>query len=178
MINFIHNNLDKTKLYKISFSQKLSWKPTTWLGALIRVFANIEFNHTGILYYLNDKWMIQEAIDKSGVKSDIFINSNAYHYYNNYRLEEPDFDYDYDECMKRLFSIEGKLYDYKGLLFYQLWLNIFNKWIGRAKTDGKRYYCYESVAYIFGITEKKPKNINSKFNIAMFRNPLYTNKNI
>jgi hypothetical protein len=157
-------NLDKNKLYKVSFTKGITWNPLSLLGGAIRLIADIDYNHTGVLYYINNNWYIQEAIDE-GVKSDIFENSNAYHYYTDYIIEEPKFEYNYDECIKKIFEIEGKKYDFKGLLFYQFWLNIFNKWVGKASRDKDRFYCYESVAYIFNINEKKPKDINSKFTI-------------
>ena len=158
----ILNHLDKNKVYKISFYKGITWNPLTLLGGAIRLIADIDYNHTGVLYFMYNNWYIQEAIDE-GVKSDILENSNAWHYYTHYSIEEPDFYYVLDKVISRIFSIEGKPYDFKGLLFYQFYLNVFNKWIGRAARDGDKFYCYESVAFIFNIDKKKPKDINSKF---------------
>jgi hypothetical protein len=154
----ILDHLDKNKVYKLSFKKGVTFHPLSWLGGLIRLIARVKYNHVGVLYY-RDVWYLQEAIDK-GVISEPFVNSNAYHYYSHYSIEESPTK---QACIMRIREIEGKKYDYKGLLFYQLWLNLFNKWIGKAAKDGDKYYCYEAVATVFDIREKKPTEINSHF---------------
>ena len=150
-------HLDKDKIYKMSFRKGLTWNPLTLLGWLIRLIARVKYNHTGVLYY-SGCWMLQEAIDK-GVISKPLFESNAWHYYTHFSIEESEKKAQY----QRIALIEGFKYDYVGLLFYQFYLNIFDKWIGSAVHDGKKYYCYESVAYVFNIDEKKPREINKHF---------------
>jgi len=156
------NSLDKTQIYKVSFKKGYTLNPLSWLGEAIRLIADIDYNHTGVLYYKDGNWYLQEAID-DGVVSKIFTESNAFHYYTEYTVETFKFTYNYNECIARLNEIEGKKYDFLGLLVYQFYLNLFNKWIGRAARDKDKFYCYESVAYIFDINSKKPKDINSNF---------------
>jgi hypothetical protein len=160
--------LDKNKIYKMSFTKGITWNPLSWLGGAIRQIANIEYNHTGVLYFMEGKWKLQEAIG-DGVVSKPFYDSNAYAYYTEWTIEEASFEYSYIRAISRISSIEGKKYDYKGLLFYQFYLNVFDKWLGRAVKDGDKYYCYETVQYIFDIEERKPKDINSKF-ITIYKN--------
>ena len=159
--------LDKNEIYKISFFRKASLLPSTWLGGLIRIFARIKYNHTGVLYYMPIKkcWCLQEAIG-DGVVMTSFLNSNAFKYYTDYEIGflKPQGTLNMVwEISQRMLEIEGKRYDFKGLLWHQLWLSLFNKWIGRAVKDGDRYYCYEAVAYVFGIDKKKPRDINDRF---------------
>ncbi len=156
MINL--ERLDKNKIYKMSFRKGVTFNPLTWLGWLIRLIANVKYNHTGVLYYAGC-WMLQEAIDK-GVKSAALHESNAWHYYTHFSIEESE---NKKGMYQRIAQIEGYKYDFVGLLFFQLWLNIFDKWIGSAVSDGKKYYCYESVAFVFDIEEKKPSEINKHF---------------
>ena len=160
--------LDKNKIYKMSFTKGITWNPLSWLGGAIRLIADIEYNHTGVLYFMEGQWKLQEAINE-GVVSKPFYDSNAYDYYTHWIIEEPTFEYSYSKAISRIHSIEGKKYDLKGLLFYQFYLNIFDKWLGRAIKDGDKYYCYETVQYIFGLQERKPKDINSKF-ITIYKN--------
>ena len=161
-------NLDKNKIYKMSFTKGITMNPLTWLGGAIRLIANIEYNHTGVLYFMEGKWKLQEAIG-DGVISKAFYDSNAYKYYPEWTIEEASFSFMYEKAISRIHDIEGKKYDFKGLLFYQAYLNIFNKWLGKAVNDGDKYYCYETVQYIFGLDVKKPKDINSKF-ITIYKN--------
>ena len=165
----ITDRLDESKIYKISFRKGLTWNPMSLLGVLIRFFAKIKYNHTAILFYLNGGWLLQEAIEE-GVKTTLFEKSHAIKYYSHFIIEEPDFEYNYKFSLQRTSIIEGKKYDFKGLLFYQLFLNLFGKWYGKAKDGDKRYYCYESVAYVYGIVDAyklKPKELNEMFIIII-----------
>lgn len=150
--------LDKNKIYKMSFRKGVTFNPLSWLGWLIRLIANVKYNHTGVLYY-SGCWMLQEAIG-DGVISQPLKESNAWNYYTHYSIEESE---NKKALFQRIAEIEGFKYDFVGLLFFQLWLNLFDKWIGSAVHDGKKYYCYESVAYVFDIDEKKPSEINKHF---------------
>ena len=165
MINL--ERLDKNKIYKMSFRKGVTFNPLTWLGWLIRLIANVKYNHTGVLYYAGC-WMLQEVIDK-GVKSAALHESNAWHYYTHFSIEESE---NKKGMYQKIAQIEGYKYDFVGLLFFQLWLNIFDKWIGSAVSDGKKYYCYESVAFVFDIEEKKPSEINSHF-ITIYENTTF-----
>ena len=151
-------HLDKDKIYKMSFRKGLTWNPLTLLGWLIRLIARIKYSHTGVLYY-SGCWMLQEAIG-DGVLSKPLKESNAWNYYSHHSIEESE---NKKALFQRIAEIEGYKYDFAGLLFFQFYLHIFNRWIGSAVNDGKKYYCYESVAYVFNINEKKPSEINKHF---------------
>lgn len=162
------NNLDKSKIYRISFKRELGLNPFTWLGAAIRTIAKIPYNHTGVLFFENGVWMIQEAIGK-GVKKQVWLESNAYNFYTHFvvqEIKEPKLTV--NEMLHRISFSEGLKYDYAGLLFFQLLLNVVKKWFGKKYQD-KKFYCYEHVAYVFGFDNSfkvSPKEFNKHFEVV------------
>lgn len=166
-MNLNLNKLDKNKIYKISFRKGITLNPMSWLGGLIRFFAKVKYNHVAVLFYKNNEWKLQEAID-AGVITTKYENSNAVGYYSEYQLETPKFEYEINTVLNRIDFIENKKYDYEGLLFLQLLLNLFKKWYGKGKNGDKKFYCYEAVAYVFSINDSYkilPKKFNELFEI-------------
>ena len=151
-------NLNPLIIYRLSFFNRVKWyNPFTWLGFSIRLIAGIPYNHTAVIYFdrTQEQWLTQEANDE-GVKSKIWFTANCQKIYDvcaiqSIKIVDARFsdEGDYQVKLSRIRRLEGRKYDYKGLLLYQLILNVFKKWIGKESQDN-RYYCYEHVAEIFG----------------------------
>lgn len=149
----------------MSFRKGVTFNPLSWLGWLIRLIARVKYNHVAVLFNINDVWFLQEAIG-DGVVTKPFLNSNAANYYTHYSIEEYRVQLSRKDIMDRILKSTGIKYDFAGLLFYQLWFNLFRKWIGSAVKGKEKFYCYEHVAYVFGFADSYkivPKTLNENF---------------
>ena len=149
-------NLNPLIIYRLSFYNRVKWyNPFTWLGFLIRLIAGIPYNHTAVIYYdqTQKEWFIQEANNK-GITSKIWFIANCIKIYDVCAIQKENTNFfysgqtEYTDCLQTIKNIENSKYDYKGLLLYQLVLNIFKRWVGSNYQDEK-YYCYEHVALVF-----------------------------
>lgn len=137
----------------IFFRTKFSlWSPMSWLSALIRFFARIKYNHVGIIAYddVTGELCVFEAVAK-GITSTSFAqrikNRKILIRRPRYYLKKDDAYY-FDVCN----SNKNKKYDKAGLLWEQLWLQLFGRWIGTTNEEKakQKFYCYEFAAYVSG----------------------------
>lgn len=56
----------------IFFRIKFKWyNPTTWISALVRLFATIEYNHVGIVVLNWDMPMVNEAVGRGVISTPL-----------------------------------------------------------------------------------------------------------
>src|SRR3990167_3222306 len=126
----------------VFFRTKLKWfDPLSWLSAAIRYFAKIKYNHTGIIFKMEGIPFIFEAVGRGVICTEA-----------NYRLSgkitlvrTPRVPPAIREFRRAVSKAGHTKYDFVGLLFYQLFFQIFHIWIGsnnKNKADD-RFYCYE-----------------------------------
>ena len=136
----------------VGFRRTFKWqKFNTYLPQLIRKIAKVEYNHVGVLFYVNEQYYIIEAIDKGVVVRELSETLKEHDEYCIYKSEKSlDMNTQYARLNIEIdFALNNPhKYDFRGLLFQQLIWNIFNKQIGR-KVQDERFYCYEHAAYIF-----------------------------
>lgn len=129
----------------IGLRKRFCWyKPTTYLPYLIRKIAKIDWNHVGLINTETPD-IIYEAIGKGVVKSDYLNVLDEHDEMAFFRLEK---ELDIKVQLARINRSISSKYDFKGLLWHQLILNIFKKWVGKEVQDDK-FYCYEFAAYVF-----------------------------
>jgi hypothetical protein len=119
----------------------------SWLSALIRLFARIRYNHTGVIV---NNWSIpfvNEAVGR-GIISIEAKERMAGKQVKIFRRKNPIIERDF---AIRANSKLGKTpYDFSGLLFYQLAFQLFHVWIGTKNKERaeKKMYCYEYIAWL------------------------------
>lgn len=126
----------------VFFRDSFSWNPMTWLATLIRFFAKIKYNHVGVIID-ND---IYEAIG-SGVVRRPFRARLIGRKVKINRKKQPAKAY---ELRQLAYDCLGRKYDFAGLFWFQLWFQLFKKWIGFKSQEkaARRFYCYEFAAYV------------------------------
>lgn len=148
--------------YIVGFYTPLKWyNPATWLSALIRLFADIKYNHVGIVVENWEVPFINEAVFKGVIPIEAKSRLKGKHV----RIAEVETDMLERQIAVRANSKLGRTgYDFSGLLFHQLILQLFGVWIGRkGEKAGKKMYCYEYVAWIYEEYFPEWWSINPKF---------------
>lgn len=156
----------------VGFRRNFKWyKLNTYLPQMIRKIAKIEYNHVGVLFYVEGQYYVIEAIG-DGVKvrtlSETCAEHDEYCIYKYKNLNDLDQNAQHARLSLEIdlaVSNNPRKYDFKGLLFQQLAQNLFNKQIGR-KVQDEKFYCYEHAAYLFmedKAFQVKPQEFIEKF---------------
>lgn len=152
----------------VFFRDSFSWNPMSWLATLIRFFAGVKYNHVGIVIGTD----IFEAIGRGIVRRPLLQRISGRKIKVNRRKSHLP-----DEIIKqRAFYNLGRKYDFAGLLWFQLWFQLFKHWIGFKSPEkaARKFYCYEFVAYVHDEKDwwkVNPKDfINSTDYIEVFSN--------
>jgi hypothetical protein len=152
----------------VFFHDSLSWNPMSWLATLIRFFAKIKYNHVGVV--VGDE--LYEAIGRGIVRRPLKDRIKGRKIKVNRRKEHLPVNL----IMIRANENLGKKYDFAGLLWFQLWYQLFKEWIGFKSPEkaARKFYCYEFAAYVHAENEwwkVNPKDfINSKNYIEVYKN--------
>lgn len=154
----------------IAFKTKGFWyNPLTWISWFIRKIAKIEYNHVGVVVKIHNVLFIYEAVDKGFLPKKLSdkLKEKRIKDYIILRTEFIPKDFS-----KKATKLLGTSYDFKGLLWNQLILNITGEWIGRKTNQQDKLYCYEAVFYLYKEIfpewwKEHPKNLfkNKNFNI-------------
>lgn len=133
----------------VAFKTKAIWyNPLTWLGPIIRKIAKIEYNHVGIICKINGELFLAEAINKGFMPTNLEEKLKTDKHIKDWCVLRPVYEFDKFKLNKECISLLGNKYDYKGLLWNQLILNLFGIWIGRKNNQQDKLYCYEAVFYL------------------------------
>jgi len=122
-------------------------RPITWLAALIRKVTRRHYNHSAMLFDVEDRVYVIEAIYPRVIIREFnkWIKSDPQ---REYKLVPRTID-DYPSFVEKVLSQVGKEYDIMSLVFYLPISIIFKRWVGRKKQIASRkLYCYELVAYL------------------------------
>lgn len=129
------------------------YSPISYLSAAIRFFADIYYNHVGIIIKNWDVPMVNEAVGR-GIISDIVTDRLRG---KEIKILRPKFEFlEKELAIKANNKLGNTGYDFSGLLFYQLIFQLTKVWIGTKNKQRaeKRMYCYEYVAFL--INQIKP----------------------
>ena len=130
----------------IFFKTKWCWyKPSSYLSTAIRIVANIEYNHVGVIILIWDMPFVIEAVGKGivAVPYEKRVKGKSIKIVRPYRTIEEK------EYATEAVSYLSTKYDIVGLLIHQLVYAITGKWIGAGKErEKKKLYCYEYVALL------------------------------
>jgi hypothetical protein len=139
-------NIDFKSGDRIFVRGNLIWyKPMSWLSALIRFFAKIKYNHTGIIVSNWNETFINEAVAKGILANHIQELKGKY-----IRVDRCKQTIDVDYFCKKANSKLGTPYDHKGLLLDQLIFQLFHKWTGHTHEFAEsKMYCYEYGAWCY-----------------------------
>jgi len=133
----------------IAFKTKALWyNPLTYLGPIIRKIAKIKYNHVGIVIELYNKKFIFEAVDKGFLAKSLDEKLNDKKHIKSYKVLIPIYKFNENTLREEAIDLLSNKYDFKGLLFNQLILNLFNVWIGRNNNQKNKLYCYEAVFFL------------------------------
>lgn len=130
----------------IFFKTNFCWyKPASWLSTAIRLIANIEYNHVGLIILIWDRIFVLEALGKGIILTPYEKRINN----KKIKITRPYREINEKEYATEAMSYLSTKYDYAGLLFHQLIYMITKKWIGGSENkEIKRFYCYEFVAFM------------------------------
>lgn len=119
----------------------------SWLSAIIRFFADIKYNHVGIVVFVWDVPMLYEAVGRGIISTKFVDRVND----KDILISRPIPHIVEAEYARLASSFLGHTpYDVIGLIWHQLVLHVTGKWIGSTNKDKakKRFYCYEYVAFM------------------------------
>ena len=118
----------------------------SWLARMIRKIAKIKYNHVGIVVHVWGVPMLYEAVGRGVICTPLDDRIKGQQI-KVCRL--------YKESDEQRYAVEASLflgktpYDFVGLLWHQLILNITGIYIGRTRTAAATsFYCYEYAAYM------------------------------
>lgn len=130
----------------VFFRDTLKWSnPMSWLATLIRFFAKVKYNHVGVITTDNGELFINEAVGKGIVKRSLSSRIT-----NRKILVRRKISYVDEIAFSTIANSQiGKKYDYAGLLWFQLWYQLFKEWLGYKSPEkaANRFYCYEYAAW-------------------------------
>lgn len=157
----------------IFFRTKLSLNPASWLSTLIRFFAKIKYNHVGVIILIWGEPFVIEALGKGIVATPLSKRIIG----KKIRICRPFRNINEKLFAQKTVSYLSTKYDFIGLLFYQLVLNLTGHWIGGgSKNQERRLYCYEFVALMHKADctnwySMLPKDLlNAKWHEIIFEN--------
>lgn len=157
------------------FRTKFRWyKPSTWLGPIIRFFTKIQYNHVGVIVVVAESTFVVEAVGRGVIITPFDVRTEG----KKIMVKRSTIDATVGFAKEALSFCGHTPYDVMGLVVHQLAWVTMGIWIGpRNEEDAiKRFYCFEFAAYMHRGTYPDWATVNVKeFINASWQKLIYKN---